>query len=138
MGRAFRPNVAARSVSVWLLIMGLETGHGLLRRLVLPEDPGLLAENLAVLIGCAIVVGASYLCRGWLGLRTAGQAAVTGVGWVILTLAFEMGLGRLTGVPWSRMISEYDLSQGRLMAVGLLVMGLAPWLTRKQDRLRPS
>lgn len=51
--------------------------------------------------------------------------------WIVLTLAFEVGLGRLAGYGWDRIFADYDLARGGLMPLGLLAMGLIPWLVQR-------
>jgi len=50
---------------------------------------------------------------------------------VLLTLAFELALGRLTGLGWARILADYDLTQGGLMPLGLLAMFLTPWAVQR-------
>ena len=59
--------------------------------------------------------------------------------WGVLTVLFEIGLGRpVLGLPWERLTEYYDVTRGGFMGVGLLFMAAAPWLAawlrgRKRD-----
>ena len=60
---------------------------------------------------------------------------LVGAAWVLLTISFEIVLGRmLMGLSWARIWSDYDVTRGGLMPLGLLVMLAAPfagtWLYR--------
>jgi len=47
--------------------------------------------------------------------------------WVVLTVGFEIVLGRFAfGLSWERIASDYNIAEGGLMIFGLLVMLLAP------------
>ncbi len=50
-----------------------------------------------------------------------------GVGWMVLTLGFEVLLGRALGAGWDRILADYDLPHGGLMPLGLLWLAVAPW-----------
>ena len=54
-----------------------------------------------------------------------------GLMWVALTLAFEIGLGRLVGSSWNRIASDYDLLHGGLMPIGLGIMAMSPWIASR-------
>lgn len=120
-----------RAVLVWLAIMATESLHGALRRLLLSPETDFALRQLSVLIGAVINFGLTWLFLSWIRIRSARAALAIGALWVLLTLVFEMVLGRLTGVGWPRILSDYDLTQGGLMPLGLLAMGMTPWAVRK-------
>jgi hypothetical protein len=63
-----------------------------------------------------------------LGEERARQAS-TGLAWLVLTLAFEFGLGRFVShLSWRQMLAEYDLFAGRLWVLVPLWVALAPYL----------
>jgi hypothetical protein len=51
--------------------------------------------------------------------------------WVVLTVLFEITLGRLMNLSWQRILSDYDLANGGLMGFGLLFMLFAPLIAAK-------
>jgi hypothetical protein len=52
--------------------------------------------------------------------------------WVVLTVGFELGFGRLVlDSSWDRLASDYDLRDGGLLPIGLLVMASSPWLATR-------
>jgi hypothetical protein len=117
-----------RAVAVWLLMMSIETVHGVLRATVLVQRVGdLPARQIGVLTGSLLILAVTYLALGWLRLDGARQRIAVGIVWAALTLAFELVLGRFVlGYPWSRLAADYDVANGGLMGLGLLLMVFAP------------
>ena len=121
-----------RALLVWMLIMLMETLHGLARELfIAPALGDLRARQLGVLIGSTLVLLISWLSARWLGARNRRAQILVGVFWVVLTLAFEMLLGRATGLSWERILSDYNPARGGFMLAGLAVMFFAPLLAAK-------
>ena len=62
-------------------------------------------------------------------LVSARQAALVGLAWLSLTLAFEFLLGRfVSGLAWGEMLAEYDVTAGRLWALVPLWVATGPLL----------
>ena len=124
-----------RAIAVWVLLMSAEIVHGVARTLFLAPAVGdFRARQLAVVSGSLLMLAIGCLTIRWLQPR-AGRALLSiGVMWVVLTLAFEIGLGRLVGYSWSRIASDYNLLDGGLMPLGLGVMAMAPWIAARFRR----
>jgi len=122
--------VLIRAFAVRLVIIGVETAHGVLRTLLLvPLVSDLPARQIGVLIGSLLIFGVAYSFSRWIAARTKPQLLAVGLLWVVLTVLFETGLGRLVlGLPWERITEDYDVTRGGFMGVGLLFMAAAPWL----------
>jgi len=119
--------VLRRAFAVWLVLLFVESVHGILRRLILePWIGDFSARQISVFTGAALILLVSYLFIGWIKPGTAGQLTLIGVMWVVLTLAFEIGIGRLAGYSWNRIFSDFDFARGGLLGIGLLFMGFAP------------
>jgi hypothetical protein len=80
----------------------------------------------------------------WLLVRWSPQSTASGLWWVgvallLVTVAFEVVLGRfVSGLSWSALLADYDISRGRLwplVLVGVLV-GPRFWSGRS-GRSRP-
>jgi hypothetical protein len=56
-----------------------------------------------------------------------------GLGWVFLTLLFEIILGRLLGLgySWNGLLADYNLLKRSLMPIGLVLMVCSPLLAAK-------
>ena len=57
----------------------------------------------------------------------AEQAWIIGLSWVVVTLGFEFGFGRLVaGLTWSELLADYDVSAGRIWGAGAAVDRCGP------------
>ena len=121
--------VALRALLIWLDIIAAETIHGTIRTVVLvPWMGDLPARQLCVFTGSIMIFTITAIFSRWLR-ATAYQRIAVGVFWVVLTVLFEIVLGRLVlKVSWDRIVQDYDVTHGGLMGFGLLFMALAPWL----------
>ena len=118
-----------RSFAVWLLMMAIETIHGVLRnRLLAPLVGDFRARQIGVFIGSALILGVAALTIGWIRPTSERSLLAIGALWLALTLAFEFGLGRTLGRPWDAMLADYDLSHGGLLSIGMVVLALSPWI----------
>ena len=116
-----------RGLVLWLLIMALETVHGILRGLFLvPRVGEAMAANIGWAVGTLIVVAASTLLIGRTGLRDRRELLILGAAWAGLTLIFEIGIGVLRGFPAARLWAEVNPLAGGLMLYSLAVMFAAP------------
>ena len=126
-----------RALLVWLLMMAVETIHGVLRNMFLTPLVGdLRARQIGVFIGSALILGIAVAFIGW--IRPSSVRALAGIGamWLVLTLAFEFGLGLALRRPWADMLADYDLTRGGLLSIGMVVLALSPWIAaeiRKSD-----
>jgi len=118
-----------RALLVWLLMMAIETVHGVLRnRFLVPLIGDVGSRQIGVLIGSALILGVAILTIGWIHPTSERSLLVIGALWLVLTLAFEFGLGRALGRPWATMLVDYDLSRGGLLSIGMVVLALTPWI----------
>jgi hypothetical protein len=122
-----------RAVAVWLVLILVETVHGILRGIFLvPLVGDVHARQIGVGIGSALIVAVAYIFSPWLGAGSRRALIATGVLWVVLTLAFEIALGRfIISASWDRILSDYDLRQGGLMILGMLVLGTSPLIAAR-------
>lgn len=122
----------ARALAVWLVIMVAEAIHGTLRQLFLTPVVGdLPARQIGVSVGSAIVFVIAWLGIRWIRARGLPQQMLVGAMWVLLTVAFEVGLGAALGYSRERILSDYDVTAGGFMGFGLLFMLLAPALAAR-------
>ncbi|HEX2533754.1 MAG TPA: hypothetical protein VHK69_08460 [Chitinophagaceae bacterium] len=119
----------------WIPMLLLAVANGLLRefffRKFLEEGP---AHQLST--GTLLLFFAFYI-RWVTSVRppaSAGQAIWVGIGWLLLTLAFEFGFGRARGHSWDTLLADYNLLQGRLWVLIPLWVALAPWLFYRLSR----
>ncbi|MGZ4822602.1 MAG: hypothetical protein ACXVZM_13435 [Terriglobales bacterium] len=121
-----------RALLVWLLMMVIETIHGVLRNLLLlPLVGDLRARQLGVFIGSALILGVAVLLIDWIRPNAVRDLLVIGAMWLALTLAFEFGLGHALGRPWSALVADYDLTRGGLLSIGMVVLAISPWIAAR-------
>lgn len=125
-----------RGLRVWLVIMTLETVHGVLRGLFLVPWVGeAAASRIGWPIGLLIVMAVTFSLIGRTSLRDRGQLLRLGALWALLTLVFEIAIGLLRGLDAPRIWSEINPLAGGLMLYSVIVMALAPYAA---SRLRSS
>jgi len=121
-----------RGACVWLLLMAAEVVHGVARTLFLAPAVGdFRARQLAVVSGSLLILAVTSVAIRWMRPGTNRSLVGIGVMWVVLTLGFEVSVGRLVGYSWSRIASDYNLLQGGLLPIGLTVMAMSPWMASR-------
>lgn len=122
----------SRGLAVWLVIMLVETLHGLLRGLLLvPRVGEEVAGRIGWPIGLLIVLGFSIALAPWLAIRDTSALLRLGGLWAVLTLIFEIIIGFLRGLDGPRLLAELNPLAGGLAIYGLAVMFLAPLLAAR-------
>jgi len=117
-----------KATLVWLLIIVVESVHGVLRNLfVAPAIGDFESRQAGVFIGSALILLIAWLTAPWLNLNGRAQFAGVGLLWVGLTLVFEFSLGVAMGLSWERITSDYNIAKGGLLPLGLVVMAIAPY-----------
>ncbi|MGI5132817.1 hypothetical protein ACQEVB_38880 [Pseudonocardia sp. CA-107938] len=116
----------------WLGMLLLALVNGTLRAVVVQP---VLGESLARAIATVVLLAALAAYVWWMQGRwpipTARQAWLTGMAWVVLTLTFEFGWGRLVErLSWSTMLADYDVAAGRIWVLVPLGIAVAPALSR--------
>ncbi len=126
-----------RAFSVWLVIISAETVHGTLRVLFLePYFGDFRARQIAVFSGAIIILIIVFLFTGFIRAANNFQLFAVGFFWLILTLFFEISLGRfLMNLSWERIFSDYNIGQGGLLPFGLMILLFAPLITSFFRRL---
>ncbi|MFM9904588.1 MAG: hypothetical protein ACKVQJ_08470 [Pyrinomonadaceae bacterium] len=120
-----------RALSIWILLILVETLHGILRGLLLVPLVGpIRANQIGVAVGSLLILVISILTIKWIGATRTSALLTIGIVWVLLTLAFEVGLGYAVG-GWDRVSMDYDPRQAGLMPLGLLSMMLSPLIARR-------
>ena len=128
-----------RALVVWLVIIAVETAHGILRTLLLvPMMGDFPARQISVFTGSLLIFGVTLLFIKWIAARTRLQLLIVGTIWVLLTILFEITLGRLVlNLSWDRITEDYDISRGGFLGFGLLFMAVSPLLAATFRRTIP-
>jgi hypothetical protein len=118
-----------------MLMMLAETGHGAVREIFIAPLIGAgSARQLGVFTGSLIVLAIAWLSSRSLRADTRRSQMRVGGLWVVLTLLFELSLGRAMGISWARLLSDYNPADGGFMLLGLAVMFVAPALMHRSRR----
>jgi hypothetical protein len=122
-----------RAFAVWLVIIGVETVHGILRTLLLvPLIGDFPARRVSILPGALLIFVVAYLLIRWIRAATQLQLLCVGLMWVVLTVLFEIGLGRwVLDLSWDRLTEDYDVTRGGFLGIGLLFMAATPMLAAR-------
>jgi predicted anti-sigma-YlaC factor YlaD len=117
----------ARGLLVFLLIMAVETVHGVLRGLFLAPRVG---EEMAGRIGwpvaLVLVLLIAWATIRWIGLRGTRELVALGAAWAVLTIAFEVMIGMLRGMGMPEIMAELNPLTGTI-PYSAAVMLIAPW-----------
>jgi hypothetical protein len=120
--------ILLRGITIWFIFIIVESLNGTIRNLWLVPSLGeLRAHQISFVTGSLLILLISTISVRWLNISSLRQTIGIGILWMLLTVVFEVGLGRFVlGYSWSEIAADYDLSQGRLMAIGLGLLVLAP------------
>lgn len=122
--------VFLRAFVVWIVIILAETVHGIARIQILEPSVGeFRARQMAVFSGAAIIFLVTRSLIGWIGANGRFALVAIGLFWMVLTIAFELLIGRFVfGFSWQRIAAEYDITSGSLMPLGLVFLVFCPLL----------
>lgn len=121
----------------WLGLAALGVANGAAREGLYPDALGdRTAHQISTVTLVLLILGYATLLQRWWPLLCRSTAWQVGAAWVLLTVAFELGFGRLAGTSWGDLLADYDLPAGRLWVFVPLTTLLAPPVTRKLRRRR--
>ena len=126
-----------RAIAVWLVLIGAEMIHGIVRSIVLmPRVGDMRARQIGVFTGSLVNLGITHLFIRWIGAKTVRALIGIGVVWVVLTVVFEVTFGRLVmRSSWERIRSDYDLAHGGLLPIGLVALAGSPLVAARLRRM---
>jgi hypothetical protein len=119
-----------KSLLVWVVIALAETVHGIARIKFLNRRLGArLARQVGVATGSLIILAIALVSLPWIGVETVNQCFSVGLLWLVLMVAFDVGIGRLAfRMSWSRILSDFNPRKGGFLGIGMVVLFFAPWL----------
>lgn len=126
-----------RALLVWLVLLVLAVAFGALREAVLAPRLGSQAAHvLGTIAFCLAILGVTWASIGWIGPDGTARAVGIGLGWVVLTVAFEFLAGHYVfGHPWARLLADYNVLRGRIWLLVLVTTGVAPLLSARARAL---
>lgn len=100
----------------WFGMMLLAILNGVLRDLLYKPQLGeLAAHQISTLLLLLLLAAYFWLLTSRWRLKTSRQAWLIGLVWLVMTLAFEVGLGRLSaGSSWAAILADYNILAGRI------------------------
>jgi hypothetical protein len=98
------PMFLLRAFVVWLVLISVETVHRMLRTLLLvPHLGDFPARQVSILTGSLLILGVTLLFVRWIAATIRLQLLGVGMLWIVLTMLFEIGVGRLVlHLSWDR------------------------------------
>jgi hypothetical protein len=117
-----------RSIVVWLIFILAESLNGTIRILwLIPALGDARAHQISFVTGALLILAIAILFVPWLRIRRIATLLSVGSLWALLTLVFEITLGRMVfGYSWEQIMADYNLRQGGLMPFGLAWLALSP------------
>lgn len=120
--------LALKASGIWLLILTCAFLNGTFREAVLvPElgNPAALVLSGVLLSACILAVSLVLVPR--LGMLQVSHCLYLGLLWLLLTLAFEIGFGRLLRhQSWPAILEAYAFRNGNIWPLVLAVTFFAP------------
>jgi hypothetical protein len=133
-------SLSTRAALVWLLLVIAEIAHGTVRALWLAPLVGdFRSRQIGVFTGSCLILLLVWSTQRWIGFRSQRQRIATGIAWMLAMLSFELGAGHYAfGRPWPHLLADFDPTQGGFLALGMLVLAMAPWIAGYAVRSSPS
>jgi hypothetical protein len=125
-----------RGLAVWLLIMAVETLHGVLRQLFLvPRVGEAWAGRIGWPVAAVLVICIATAAARWMDLKGPSAQWRLGMIWAALTFIFEIAVGLWRGLDAQHIMAEINPFSGGLLLLSVAVILVAP---RVGARLRGS
>ena len=119
-----------RALVTWFTLLVVAIANGWFREILLiPRFGFQMGHIVSTIILAAGILIVTFLAVPWIRPDNDRSAIVIGLTWVVLTLLFEFGFGRLRGKSWTELLADYNLLRGRIWVLVLVVTAVAPWLT---------
>ena len=112
----------------WLPMIGLAFINATLRELVLKKHFSEMRAHQFSTVTLMVICGIyGLLIFRIMKIHNAGQALMVGFIWMLLTVLFEVMLGKILKKSWAQIFEQYNLNRGRLWPVFLLFLLLLPY-----------
>lgn len=120
-------------LAAWCLLVPIAVTNGWLREKSYGRWLGELTAHQLSTLSLMLMSGllACLVARHW-PLTKRRSTWLVGAAWLLLTLAFEFGFGRLVmDHSWERLWHDYDLAAGRLWTLFLVWLFVLPNLCHR-------
>jgi len=129
--------MVGRALVVWTGLLVLAVGFGALREALLtPRLGSQTAHVLGTIAFCLAMLFVTWASIRWIGPGDTAAAVRIGLGWVVLTVAFEFLAGHYVfGHSWERLLADYNVLRGRIWLLVLVATGAAPVVAARLRKL---
>ena len=129
--------IILKSILVWLVFILAESLNGTARIFwLIPLLGENLAHQISFAIGSLLVLAIATLFIRWLEASKLSQLLSIGLIWLLLTVLFEIALGRFVlAYSWQQIAADYNVLQGGLMPIGLVLLVFSPFIAAKIRRV---
>lgn len=119
-----------KGLIVWLCIIPLAIANaGMRENFLAPMLGEAMALPLSGVTLSVLILLVAWVVVPWFGAHPARVFIGIGLQWLLLTLAFELVLGRyLLGQSWAELIQVFNVLQGNLFLLAVLTCLIAPYL----------
>jgi Na+/melibiose symporter-like transporter len=120
--------VFLKAIVVWLVFIVAESINGTVRMFwLVPLLGDVRAHQISFMMGALLILAIATISIKWIHASRTSQLIKVGLLWLLLTVVFEIVLGRfILGYSWQRIAADYNLLQGGLMPIGLVFLVLSP------------
>lgn len=88
-----------------------------------------VSHQLSSVLLMALIFCYTKIVYNRMAIRTSRDAWLTGIIWLVLTVAFEFSIGYfVSGLSFEAMLEAYNLLEGNLWTLVLLSIAVIPWL----------
>lgn len=122
-----------KALLLWFIILALAILNGMLREeLLIPAVGGVAAFIASGVILAICIFAVALTASPWYGPLTSHQWLLIGAFWLLLTLVFEFGFGRIVQhKTWIELFQAYTFREGNIWPMVLIVTFISPWLAAK-------
>ncbi len=122
-----------KGMMIWFVFILAECLNGTVRIFwLVPSLGDRTAEHISFVTGSILVLAIATLFIRWLQASRISQLLSVGMLWMVLTLAFEIALGRIAfGYSWEQISANFNLFKGELMLFELALLALAPLIATR-------
>jgi hypothetical protein len=121
----------SRYLIFWLILAAAGVANGVLREATYGRQvSNLAAHQLSTVTGIFLTGGVVWALNRFWPIRSANEAWIIGVCWLLMTVIFEFGFGHyVAGHSWARLLADYNLAGGRVWPLFLAWITVLPYVT---------
>jgi hypothetical protein len=121
----------SRYLFFWLILAAVAIANGVLRQATYGRHlSDLAAHQLSTLTGILLTGAVVWALNQFWPIRSAQEAWIIGVCWLLMTVVFEFGFGHyVAGHSWARLFADYNLLEGRVWSLFLAWITVMPYVT---------